>query len=172
MIHLIPFYMSLNSKIHQEERNHESDTFNRKFSASLLQSLLPALYQFLTETEAESIVIITPSSNESQVITSYLIKQTNANPDCDMLGKLHLADLRPVRIVDTPGIYIMAFPNAKANLISCDCVVNYYPVTLDILRDLYRRTRALALFDPVNKQDNWYSTYIQHVLARSSGVRK
>lgn len=161
--------MNMNSSIHTERRDVNSPDYNRRMSISLLNSLMPALLDFATEKSNKSLVICCPSSNESNVVARMLSKHWL---NTQHLERLFYKDLKPTRITDDPGVHVMCYANVIQNVVSCDIMVNYYPLDKTSVSGLYQRARTLALFDPMNKRANWYAQYIAELVDRKTGVRK
>lgn len=172
MIELVPFYLSPLAKIHKEERDGDNNDQNRRYSLSLLNSLLPVIADYVTSNSNYSMVISTPSPRESQVICSYLIRHFNEHGSgSSMLNLIRFCDLRPERIVDEKGIHVISVPNAERHLVSCEILISYFPLPPDRLKGLYLRSRKLVLFKPLNS-DTDYHHYIQLVTDIKTGVRK
>ena len=173
MIELVPFYLSLNSEIHHQIRDAEDTVQNRRYSLSLLNSMLAVLIDKALKLTDSCVVIAAPSPAESNVIVSSLIREINERQlGPNVLNLVKRCDLKPDRIVDEKGIHVISVMNANKVLVSCENLLSYYPMTMDLLNGLYRRTRRLVLFNPVNPRDNDYSMYIKMVVDKRTGVRK
>lgn len=172
MINLIPFYMNLTAPIHSELRDVLDNEQNRKLSISLLTSIMPALLDYVTDRLDVATVICCPSTKEANVIVRHLYNHVSTLKGIEATKSIHYSDLRPGRLVDFPGVHVISYPNLVKHLVSCDRLLNYYPLDLNSMRDLYRRTRTLALFDPVNKQGNYYARYVAQLADSKRGVRR
>lgn len=173
MIELVPFYLSLNNEIHHQIRDAEDTAQNRRYSLSLLNSMLAVLTDKALKLTDSCVVIAAPSPAESNVIVSSLIREINERQlGPNVLNSVKRCDLKPDRIVDEKGIHVISVMNANKVLVSCENLLSYYPMKMDLLNGLYRRTRRLVLFNPVNPRDNDYSMYIKMVVDKRTGVRK
>ena len=173
MIELVPFYLSLNNEIHHQIRDAEDTAQNRRYSLSLLNSMLAVLTDKALKLTDSCVVIAAPSPAESNVIVSSLIREINERQlGPNVLNLVKRCDLKQERIVDEKGIHVISVMNANKVLVSCENLLSYYPMKMDLLNGLYRRTRRLVLFNPVNPRDNDYSMYIKMVVDKRTGVRK
>lgn len=172
MIELVPFYLSSAAKIHSEERDASNHEHNRRFSLSLLNSLLPVVADYVLANRRYSIAICTPSPKESHAVCTYLIRHFNDHAaGASSLNLIKLCDLKPERIVDDKGIHVISVPNAEKHMVSCEIMLSYFPLPIDRLKGLYLRSRKLVLFNPINK-DTDYHHYIRMVTDIKTGVRK
>lgn len=174
MIHLLPYYQSLNNEIHSETRDHNNAISNKKYSLSVLNSVLPAMVEYAVENSDKCVLIATPSKEESQLIVSYFIRQIGKGkvPGFSDLNVVKYFDLKPHKLMKEPGIYIACYNAVVEHVVACDTVIAYYQYSFPFLQRLYGLADTLAVFDPVNKNGNWYAEFIQQILRKENGVRK
>lgn len=174
MIHLIPFYQNLTHELHSRRREVDNPIFNLRYSISVLNSVLPAMAEYVVEHNEKCIVIPTPSPNESQIIVSYLVRQITSGAFGDFRNPniVKFYDLRPSILVKEPGVYVGNYNSVVANVISCDTILSYYPYTFPMLQRLSGLADTVALFDPANKKGNWYAEFIKQALRRENGIVK
>lgn len=173
MIHLLPYYQSLNNEIHRRDRDSSDSATNKKYSLSILNSVLPAMIEYVVENSDKCIVIATPSPKESQLIVSYLIRQiANGVSGFHDLNVIKYFDLNPSTLSGAPGIHVACYNAIVNHVVSCDTIVSYYPFPFDLLKNLYNLADTLALFDPVNTKGNGYADFIRRVIRKENGVRR
>jgi len=176
MIELIPFYQNLLHEVHSKRLTTDNPQFNQRYSISVLNSVLPAILEYVVQNNQKSIVIVTPSINESQIIVTYLIKQLvegagRVNGFYD-INTVRFFDLKPYKVNAERGIHVGSLPNVITNVVGCDSLLTYYPFTFEVLRQLSGLSDSLVLFDPANKKGNWYAQYIKLALRRENGIVK
>lgn len=178
MIELLPFYMSLNAPLHAERLKDDTSTdnnFHRRYSISLLNSLVPTLADF-AETQVgkygKCVVISTPAPNETLAILRYIRDCVLSEYLSIPLTFLYNIDLMPRQVDYEEGLYVGTIPTVMNNVSRSHSIVSYFPVPVETINSLHKRTDQIVLCSPMNIEKNWYAKYIEVILSNSHGIQR